>query len=142
MTEISKINERKKLRYSINPIAFVIALLLAPLLVTLLSFWTIIGLFAIYFGLLPYLIVGTPILIWAVGRIKPTFGAYACLGLFGNVAMGIAGFLIMAPQIGHEDAITSVLFLAGFGFIFAPLYAGAFGSLYAAFHPKIRILQT
>ncbi|WP_341368170.1 hypothetical protein [Yoonia sp. BS5-3] len=133
MTEISKSIE--KTRYSVNPTAFVLALVCAPLFITLMSFWTVIGLFALPFGVLPYLIIGTPILLWAVGRIKPRFGAYALLGFAGNLILGV--FMLISAT---DFEVIRLFFL--FGAVFAPLYAGAFGHLYAGFHPNIRILRT
>ncbi len=143
MTEITKIQELKSgQRYSVNPIAFLAALILAPLVVTALSFWTVIGLFALAFGALPYLVIGTPVLLWAVGRIRPSFDEYASLGLLGNGAMVAFFLVVMALNGSLQRSAGLALPFAGFSFVFAPLYAGAFGSLYAAFHPNIRILQT
>ncbi len=149
MTEMPKITKRKeapesgpKPRYSVNPTAFLFALIFAPITVTVFSFWTVIGLFALPFGAIPYLAIGTPILLWAVGRIKPTFAAYALLGVGGNAIMAVGGGVILIPTVGVNEAEAILLMFAGFGMIFAPLYAGTFGWLYAAFHPNIRILQT
>ena len=133
MTEITKLTERK-IRYSVNPTAFFFALICAPLLVTALSFWTLIGLFALPFGIVPYLVIGTPILLWAAGHVRPNFRDYAKLGLAGNFIMGLGGLVIADPD--------TIALLFVFGLIFAPLYTGAFGSLYASFHPNMRILQT
>jgi len=140
MTE--KFETKEKIRYSVNPTAFFFALIGAPLVVTALTFWTIVGLFALPFGIIPYLAIGTPILLWAVGRVKPGFWPYAGLGLLGNVILaGIIAVFALAENNGGA-VIDMVAFLAGFGMIFAPLYAGAFGWLYASFHPNVRILQT
>jgi len=140
MTEIIEIKEG--VRYSVNPIAFFLALICAPLLVTLFSFWTVIGLFALPFGIVPYLAIGTPVLLWAVGRIKPRFWTYAFLGLVGNMVLAVVIVLIALPENNGADALDMTLFFVGFGLIFAPLWAGTFGSLYAKLHPNIRILQT
>ena len=129
-------------RYTINPTAFVGALILAPLLVTGLTFWTVIGLFALFLGAIPYLVIGTPVLLWAVGRVEPGFADYAGLGFLGNLAGWMICFVVLAPAQGVEEArfFTTVLF--GFGLIFAPLYAGTFGALYRSFHPNIRLLAS
>ncbi len=149
MTEIPKISKMKKApqtgpkpRYTVNPSAFFFALILAPITVTALSFWTVIGLFALPFGAIPYLVIGMPILLWAVGRIKPSFGAYALLGIAGNAIMAVGGGVVLVPTAGVHQAESFTMFFGAFGMIFAPLYAGTFGWLYAAFHPNIRILQT
>ena len=128
-------------RYTINPTAFVGALILAPLVVTLLTFWTLIGIFALFFGAIPYLVIGTPVLIWAVGRIKPSFFAYAGLGLLGNLAGWAVCFAILIPGEGMQEAKEVSAILFGFGLIFGPLYAGTFGALYRSFHPNIRLLE-
>ncbi|MEJ8562845.1 hypothetical protein QTO30_17595 [Yoonia sp. GPGPB17] len=140
MTETTEFKESP--RYSVNPTAFVFALICAPLVVTLFSFWTIIGLFALPFGIIPYLVIGTPMLLWAVGRIKPGFKPYALLGLAGNVILAVIVGIMALADGNAGQANEAIVFFAGFGLIFAPLYGGAFGSLYALFHPNIRVLQT
>ena len=143
MTEITNINEDPiNPRYSVSPTAFFFALICAPLLVTLFTFWTFIGLFALPLGIIPYLVVGTPILLWAVGRVEPGFWRYAFLGFAGYMVMAVIGIVILTPPLGSLANQETFIFLAGFGMIFAPLYAGTFGSLYGAFHTNIRILQT
>ena len=132
----------RPVRYTVNPTAFVAALLLAPIVVTLLTFWTLIGLFALFFGAVPYLVIGTPVLIWAVGRIKPDFFAYATLGFAGNIFGMLACFVILAPAAGVESAAGTASAIFGFGLVVAPLYAGTFGALYARFHPQLRLLQS
>lgn len=127
--------------YTINPTAFVGALILAPLVVTLLTFWTVIGFFALFLGAIPYLVIGTPILLWAVGRIEPGFADYAGLGIAGNMLGWFACFIVLAPAQGLAEARSFTGLLFGFGMIFAPLYAGTFGALYRSFHPNIRLLE-
>ncbi len=145
MTEITKNKEMQeagsKPRYSVNPTAFLFALIGAPIVVTVCSFWTVIGLFALPVGAIPYLVIGTPILLWAVGRIKPAFGAYALLGIYGNLFMAACFVFIAVPMVGVTETVQIISIYVAFGMIFAPLYAGTFGWLYAAFHPNIRILQ-
>ncbi|PJI93033.1 hypothetical protein BC777_1900 [Yoonia maricola] len=140
MTEITEIHNQ--IRYSVHPTAFVAALICAPLAVTALTFWTVLGLFALPFGILPYLVIGTPLLLWAVGHIKPRFGAYALLGLAGNFIMAAVIGIVTLANGNIDQANEAIVFFAGFGMIFAPLYGGTFGSLYASFHPNIRILRT
>ena len=143
MTEITKIQEKSpKPRHSVNPTAFFCALIGAPLVVTALSFWTVIGLFALPFGIIPYLVIGTPTLLWAVGRLKPRFSDYALLGFSANLTVGLFLFMFLNAHPRFHTEAQTVGFIMGFGLIFAPLYAGAFGSLYASLHPNIRILQT
>jgi hypothetical protein len=130
------------MRFSVNPTAFVAALFLAPLVVTLLSFWTIIGMFALPLGIIPYLVIGTPILLWAVGRLRPGFMRYAALGLLGDGILYVSAAALVLLRGPNSTEVEVLKMLALFGLIFAPLYAGTFGTLYAKFHPNIRLLQT
>jgi len=139
MTEITA--NKEKVRYAINPWKFVVALILAPILVTALTCWTLIGLYALPFGAIPYLVIGTPILIWAAGRIKPAFWPYAGLGLLGWVVMMVVLPLALLAEGNAWEIVDMMRFLGGFGLIFAPLYAGAFGWLYGALEPDPRVLN-
>lgn len=139
MTEFTKPNGGERgPRYDINPVAFVAALFLAPLFVTALSFWAIIPVLALPFAAIPYLVIGTPILFCAVGRVEPSFMNYAPLGLQGNLLNLPLGTFVFALREPLQDALTLAIFFTVFGVIFAPLYAGAFGMLYASFHPDGR----
>lgn len=129
-------------RYAVHPTAFFLALIGAPLVVTLATFWTVIGLFALPLGIIPYLVIGTPILLWAVGRVEPGFWRYAFLGFAGNMVMAVIGIVVLTPPFGSSANQETFIFMTGFGMIFAPLYAGTFGALYLSFHPNLRILQT
>ncbi|WP_133169790.1 hypothetical protein [Yoonia maritima] len=132
-------NPKRTIRYSVNPTAFVAALILAPVSVTLLTCWTIIGLFALPFGAIPYLLLGTPVLLWAVTKIEPAFWSYAILGFAVNLVCCLACAVADALNLSADADDLAIIF--GFGLIFGPLYAGAFGMLYANFHPNRRILQ-
>ncbi|WP_157033310.1 hypothetical protein [Loktanella sp. S4079] len=126
-------------RYSVNPMAFVAALILAPCIVTLLTCWTLIGLFAPIFGVIPYLVIGTPILLWAVGHIRPAFWPYAALGFAANLFCLIAAKICAALNVSADA--DDFIFIFAFGLVFGALYAGAFGSLYAKFHPNLHVLD-
>lgn len=129
-------------RYAVDPVAFVGALILAPVVATLLSFWTVIGLAALLIGAIPYLLIGTPLLLWAVGRVPPCFGTYATLGFCANlVPFGVFALMTML-DLGPREMAPGMMFIFGFGMIFGALWAGTFGWLYARFHRNFRILQT
>jgi len=70
-------------RYAIDPVAFFLALICAPLLVALMFCWMIgIPVFALFFGGVPYLIFGTPVLlIYLHYRQGSPEGAAACAAL-------------------------------------------------------------
>lgn len=114
-----------------SPIAFTAALIGAPLLVTLVGGVLLIPIAALIFGGPVYLIAGTPVLLWMIGRFPPEFENYALAGLLTNLALlTVAGLLQEIPQ--SSIPIDTVGFLLP-GVIFAPLWAGTFGYLYARF---------
>ena len=129
-------------RYTVHPVAFAAALVLAPVVVTAVTFWTLIGLFAPYFGVVPYLLIGTPILLWAAGRVLPGFWRYAALGFVANLIPFAALMLIGMLAHSNERMIENLTFIFGFGLLFGPLWAGAFGMLYRTFHPNMRTLRS
>ena len=138
--------------YRISPEAFIFALLGAPLFVTIaicipfgivgLGVIAMVGIGALVYGAIPYFAIGTPTLIWATRRFQPAFMRYAWLGLGGQLVFMILA-TALAPLFGSfPDAVGMLGVYAVFGTIFAPLYAGTFGWLYAAWAPDTRILET
>ena len=123
MTEISEIKV-----HPFDPAAFVAALVLAPVTVTLITCLTIIPIFALVLGGPVYLIVGTPVLLWMVGRYPPVFSTFALAGLLGNFALiGLAGtYHLVRPDQGGSQLLSILLV----GVIFAPLWAGTFAPIY------------
>ncbi|WP_106746347.1 hypothetical protein [Yoonia maritima] len=132
-------NPKRTIRYSVNPTAFVAALILAPISVTLLTCWTIIGLFALPFGAIPYLLLGTPVLLWAVTRIEPELWSYATLGFAVNLVCLLASLAAHALSLSSQSE--QLVFIFAYGLLFGALYAGAFGVIYANLYPNRRILQ-
>ena len=124
MTEITE--------YKVAPpfdiIAFTAALICAPLVVTALTFVTVIPVFALIVGAPLYLVVGTPTLLWMVGRYPPRFAPYALAGLGAIFALMVLMWLL---DLARPDLQASGFF--GFlvaGAVFAPLWAGTFAPLY------------
>lgn len=117
-------------RYIIDPVAFFVALIGGPLLVTALSFWMLfIPVFALAFGGPLYLLIGTPLLLWHLRRTKGETGDIAALAFFANLmifALGAAATVIT----NDKDILGGAMFFAGFGLIFAPTWAWGFGYLY------------
>ena len=143
MTEIIENQERRfqifgPPRYVVDSWAFAKAFGGAPLLVTLVSFWTLVGLFAPFFGGLQYVLVGLPVSIWGVGRIKPGFVAYGSLGVLANAVatLAILGWLALNGK-PLEPALTLFGIL---GSLFAFLWAGTFAVLYRNMHRGFRPL--
>ena len=55
-------------RNLIGPVAFFVALIGGPLLVTAATLWLVIPVFALMLGGPLYLAIGTPLLLWHLGR--------------------------------------------------------------------------
>ena len=140
MTEIlEKIERRMRARdaaraaqpsYIIDPVAFFVALIGGPLLVTAISFWlAFVPVFALGFGGPFYLLIGTPVLLWYLRRNKGDTDAIIGLAFLANLAIFALGSAATAMS-GDQDMLGATLFFAGFGMIFAPAWGWGFGFLY------------
>ena len=116
--------------YIIDPVAFFVALIGGPLLVTLLTFWVVfIPVFALAFGGPFYLLIGTPLLLWHLSRTSGKTDDIVALAFLANMA--IFAFGALAAVVSNDEGIlTGTMFIAGFGVIFAPAWAWGFGYLY------------
>ena len=132
MTEISEI---KVLPF--DPVAFVAALVLAPLLVTLVTCITIIPVFALVLGGPVYLIVGTPTLLWMVGRFPPDFSTFAVAGILG--VFTLFGLTIAFHMARPDEGAGELLAIFVWGIIFAPLWAGSFAPIYRRLNRMARL---
>ncbi len=112
--------------------AFFGALILAPLLVTALSFYVVIPVFALMFGAPIYLALGTPLLLWQLSRIPCTSSDCAAAALLANAA-ACALAMLYSALTQNDDLVGLTLFYLFFGSIFAPLWGGMFGWLYLKF---------
>lgn len=115
-----------------GPAAFAAALILAPLVVTLLGSPLVIPLFALAFGGPVYLAAGTPSLLWMVGRHPPRFDSYALAGFALNTALFgtlvLVGRLLLPDRPGNLRELG--IFYLMFGSVFAPLWTGTFAAFY------------
>ncbi|GHC55881.1 hypothetical protein [Neogemmobacter tilapiae] len=114
----------------LDPIAFFAALVLSPFVVTLMTFYLLVPMRALILGLPVYLALGTPVLLWMVGRYPPVFATYAGAGLVVNLALVI--FCRWLAEF--RDGMELMTVLATIGFLFAPLWAGCFAWLYRSFY--------
>lgn len=132
----------KPTRHEIDPIAFIAALVLAPVLPALvtsplllmqsgLAIIAAIPLAAIIFGGIPYLVLGIPALLYVLSRKGPNtdaiIGAALCITLGLCAVVGLTS-AVMSPASG-----AGVLFLGGFSLFFAALWSGLFAWLYRKF---------
>lgn len=117
----------------LDPIAFFTALILAPFIVTLMTFYLLVPIAALIIGLPIYLVIGTPVLLWMVGRKPPVFAVYAAAGFLVDLGLILAS-AALAPS---TQSLQTLVGLALPGLIFAPLWAGCFAWLYRSFY-KVR----
>ncbi|MCY4335548.1 MAG: hypothetical protein OXC60_12875 [Litoreibacter sp.] len=116
----------------IDPIAFVGALICAPLLIAAVFCWVLfIPVFAVGFGALPYLLFGTPVYFWLLSRGEERQTRFALAGFIVN-AFG-ALVLTASQRIGFSGAFDMFQLYIGFGSVFAPIWSAAFVWLYRSF---------
>lgn len=119
--------------YSIDPTAFVCALVGAPLVVAFFGFWLLlIPVFALYFGAIPYLVFGTPALLWFLKRRRPNPYEVAILALLCNT-VGLLILFALASLIKQIDTRDALTLYGGFGSLVAPVWGATFASLYVWF---------
>ncbi|MEM8578203.1 MAG: hypothetical protein AAGF60_10155 [Pseudomonadota bacterium] len=114
-------------RYRIDPVAFILALVAAPLIVTALTF-PIGGFsfFVLLFGAPLYLVIGTPLLVLHLRRNPGTFRSLMFLGF-----KAVAVLVIFWAATMRSDQWTSVLpALAAFSFGFGLAWTATFAGLY------------
>ena len=144
MTEITANIEPRE---PIKPIAFIAALILAPLVFAAPFFGILllastatsgggggllifaIPVFAVFFGAIPYLLLGTPAFVLALRkRVSTAIAAFAA-----NAAAFplIFAFFAITNRPGSADDMAWFIF--AFGCVFAPIWGGIFGALYRKF---------
>ncbi|MEM8632570.1 MAG: hypothetical protein AAGF74_15150 [Pseudomonadota bacterium] len=113
--------------FLIDPVAFVVALLAAPLAVGILGFWAIVPILAIPFGAATYLTFGAAFFAIAITRAPLNDIAFWQIGILAHLAS-----IIVAPLVFRDMAlgIETVPFFTLMGLLFAPLWALAFGRFY------------
>jgi len=119
----------------IDPVAFFVALVSAPLLVGLLGVWLLIPPFAVIFGGPLYLIFVTPALWLALQRGIKTPGKFALIGFLVMLGLLALGFVVDAA-FSIFLGVELLTFYGGFGLIFAPIWSATFAALYQKFRNK------
>ncbi|SLN53788.1 hypothetical protein [Pseudooctadecabacter jejudonensis] len=116
----------------VDPTAFFLAVIGAPLLVTLATFWLVVPPFALVMGGPVYLIFAIPVLLWDIPRHEPTFARLAWLG-FG-AAMVVAALMALFGRILPASGLDQAAALyAIMGAIIGPLWGGFAAPLYLKF---------
>jgi hypothetical protein len=138
----SEMTVRNEITLPFDPVAFAGALIGAPLLATLMSCFLIVPLFALFFGAPVYLILGTPVLLWMVGRFAPTIPRFALAGFIANLLLLLAllaaeNWVPATIELGFRDSYVFALF----GLLFGPFWAGTFAALYRKFNRMQRLID-
>ena len=132
MTE--KIVTEEDVRYLVDPTAFVLALVGGPVIFTLLTFWLLlVPVFALVIGGLPYLAIGTPLLLVHLRYHPARVGGIvklAVLGLLGGVLVFLALVLLRSDDTWTGFLAAGAMFAVCLPF--AAGWAAAFALLYRA----------
>lgn len=127
---LKKIKAPRPVRYGIDPTAFVVALIGAPLLVTALTFWlAFIPVISLALGGPVYLLCAIPVLLWDLPRQEPTFSRLAQLGFLAAMACSVALFLL-AVLLQNKHFYNGGALYGVMGAIFGPLWAGPIAPIY------------
>jgi hypothetical protein len=117
----------------LDPVAFVAALILAPLLFTALTFWAVlIPVGALIVGGLPYLVLGAPILLVMLFHGRCEVERMARAAIF-TITVPFAPIMVGSLLLGGDGALA--LFALGVACMtFAAGWAATFASLYNRFY--------
>jgi hypothetical protein len=130
----AEMTDKLKLLETLDPKAFVLALICAPILIGILGAWMLlIPTVAVLLGGPYYLIFGTPVLLWMVTRYPPDARIYACAGFLVQSALTVV-FAVPATLTTPQHELQLPLIAASFGLVFAPLWTGTFAFLYRRWH--------
>ncbi|MEX0283243.1 MAG: hypothetical protein AB3N23_01385 [Paracoccaceae bacterium] len=117
---------------SARVVAYLLALIGAPVVVAVLGFWALlIPIFAVFFGGIPYLVLAGPVFWLALQNIKPRALTFALIGSVLNLLTPVFfifhSFVLNAP-LGWE----SIQVLWAYGAVFSALWGAVFALLYRA----------
>jgi len=119
--------------HQVDPVAFIVSLIAAPLLFTGATFWVLyIPLFALALGGIPYLVIGTPVLWVHLRRKRADIGDIAWLACIWNIAAVAVATAIWAYVNANQAAEVALMgFMFGvFGVVFSAGWGATFGWLY------------
>lgn len=111
-------------------LAYLLALVGAPLVVAALGVWVLWEpYFALFVGLLPYLILAGPGFALALVWVRPRFFSFALVGLALNILSPVALLLTRRwLEIPHDWDVTRMVW--SYGAVFSALWGGCFALLY------------
>jgi len=123
-------------RHHINPLAFFLALVLAPIIPGILGFWLIlIPTAAVLYGGPVWLALALPTLLWKLPHIGPDPAKIAALAFVGNLIATAAIWAITTQTDPNSGKVVLTLY-GGFGSVMAVIWGATFAWLYIGFLPK------
>jgi hypothetical protein len=124
-------------REPIDPVAFLIAFVSAPFVFTLMYFWVLfIPVIAFIGGLLPYLILGLPLLMWHLLFHDINEDLLHRFALKSILTIGIP-VMVMSVVFKAEALLGFALYGTIFGVMIGPLWAIQFCRIYVALRRPI-----
>jgi len=124
------IGKPRKPGYLIDPVAFFIALIAGPVLVTVATFWLLlIPVFALFMGGPIYLVVGTPLLLIYLRRNQASVHGIAYLAFMATLVLAVVAIAVSIVTGLSNQSVGAPIFLS-FALIFAPIWGAAFGAIY------------
>lgn len=111
-------------------LAYLVALVGAPFVVAALGVWVLwVPYFALFVGLLPYLVLAGPGFAVALIWLRPSFVNFALVGLALNTLLPLAIPLMRNwMEIPHDWDVTRMVW--SYGAVFSALWGGCFALLY------------
>ncbi|MFK7754780.1 MAG: hypothetical protein AB8B51_19815 [Sedimentitalea sp.] len=117
-------------RYLIDPVAFAVAIIAGPVLVTLFTFWLVfVPVFALVMGGPIYLIIGVPVLMWDLSRNPASAERISLMALLA-IAILCVGTWAYGALINDDSLMSISIFYGIFGGIFAPIWGYVTGKVY------------
>lgn len=124
-------------REPIDPVAFSIAFVSAPFVFTLMYFWVLfIPVIAFIGGLLPYLVLGLPLLMWHLLFHDLDEDLLHRFALKSILTIGI-GVMVASAVFKFEELFTVALYGTIFGVMIGPLWAIQFCRIYVRFRKQL-----
>ena len=116
-------------RYAVPAIAFVASLIAAPLLVTALTFWAIVPIYALIIGGPLFVVIGGPVLWVYLRHFEPRYLPIMLIAV--AVQMPTAAILgLFAVIVGENNLAQSFPMLVPIACLFAALWSATFTALY------------
>ncbi len=124
---------------TLDLIGFLGALILAPVVATLMSFYLVIPIGALFTGGPLFVVVGGPILM-VMAHYRPLTAKRCAVAAFATVLGGIVALAPIVLMSSNLRGLDGIVFFCICALIFAPFWGATFGWLYRSFTSPRRSL--